>query len=193
MTKSDRTTTGDRTATRDKERTRRAILDAAEAVFTERGANVALADIAVAAGVTKSGLMHHFPHREALVNGVAEHILTRLHEEVRAQIDLSENRPGKFTRAYIRAFTGDSEYVKRVLAPTSLITTLGTSPEREALYERDARILADAFAADGLPHTRVLLIRYATEGLAVAAASPYLSDEDLETARAELLAMTEVE
>lgn len=36
----------ERTATRDKERTRRAILDAAERTFSERGANVSLGDIA---------------------------------------------------------------------------------------------------------------------------------------------------
>lgn len=183
----------DQGATRDKERTRRAILEAAEAVFAERGANVGLAVIAETAGVTKSGLMHHFRNREALVNGVTEHILARLQEEVRAHVDISENTPGKFTRGYIRALTGDSEYVMRVLAPTSLIATLGASPEREVLYERDARILDAAFAADGLPHPRALLIRYATEGLAAAAASPYLSADDLAIARNELLALTEAD
>ena len=179
-------------AVRDKERTRRTILEAAERLFSERGANVSLADIAVGAGVTKGGLMHHFPSREALVVGVIEHVLTRVWDEVHAHVDLSENRPGKFTRGYVRALTGDSEYVTRILNPTGLIATLGPSPEVDELYRVDAQRWTVAFAADGLPPARVHAVRYAAEGLAVAVGSPYLTGDELALTRAELLALTEV-
>ncbi|MEU4834170.1 TetR family transcriptional regulator [Streptosporangium sp. NPDC023615] len=177
---------------RDKERTRRAILDAAEKAFTERGAQVSLADIAAAAGVTKGGLMHHFPNRDALLRGIYEHCVARMWEEVRAHIDLSENRPGKFTRGYVRALTGDSAYLTKAFSPTGLITVLGCVTPDGDLDRRDARAWNAAFAADGLPPGRTLAVRFAAEGLATALSSPYLTPEQLAVARAELLALTEV-
>jgi AcrR family transcriptional regulator len=182
----------DQVVTRDKERTRRAILEAAEQMFSERGSKVSLADIAVAAGVTKGGLMHHFPNRDALVYGVIEHGILRMWDEVHAHIDLSENRPGKFIRGYVRALTGGSDYLMDIFNPGTLIATLGSSAEVEALYARDAEKWNDAFAADGLPWSRVLVIRSAAEGLAISATSPYLTTDDLDLARVELLALTEV-
>ncbi|MGC5010447.1 TetR/AcrR family transcriptional regulator [Streptosporangium sp. DT93] len=177
--------------TRDKERTRRAILDAAERIFTERGAQVSLADIAAAAGVTKGGLMHHFPTRDALLRGVCERCVARMWEEVRAHVDISENRPGKFTRGYVRALTGDSAYLAKAFSPTGLIAVLGVVIPDEELNRRDARAWNAAFEADGLPPGRTLAIRFAAEGLATALSSPYLTPEQLAVARAELLALTE--
>ncbi|MEE2060337.1 TetR/AcrR family transcriptional regulator [Rhodococcus artemisiae] len=183
----------DQVVTRDKERTCRAILESAEQMFADRGSKASLADIAVAAGVTKSGLMHHFPNRDALIYGVIEHCITRMWEEIHAHIDLSENRPGKFTRGYVRALTGGSAYLMDTFNPGTLLATLGNPPGIEALYACDAEKLSAAFAADGLPWSRVLMIRFAAEGLALSAPSPYLTSDDLELARAELLALTEVD
>ncbi|NEE31590.1 helix-turn-helix transcriptional regulator, partial [Streptomyces sp. SID7982] len=54
----DRATEGRQT--RNAERTRRAVLDAAVQVILDKGAAVTLAQVAAAAGVSKSGLIHHF-------------------------------------------------------------------------------------------------------------------------------------
>lgn len=180
------------TSTRDKERTRRSILDAAEQAFSDRGAGVSIADIAESAGITKGGLMHHFPSRKALIEAVAEHVNDRMWEEVHAHIDLSENRAGKFTRGYVRAMTGGSDYLTRLSNPTSLMDSTVITPELDALYERDAQRLNTAFAADGLPHARTLAIRFAANGLAAAIGSPYLTNDELEEAREELLALAEL-
>ncbi|MGW5381331.1 TetR family transcriptional regulator [Nocardia sp. NPDC003963] len=177
--------------TRDKERTRLAVLEAAERMFAERGSRVSLSDIAAAAGVTKGGLMHHFPNRDALLTGVTEHLIARVWAAVHEQIDLSENRPGKFARGYVRALTSGDESVLRAFSPTNLIVTLGTTPELEELFARDAARLDEAFAADGLATETTLVIRFAAEGLATAVNSPYLTADQLVSARAELLAMTE--
>lgn len=177
--------------TRDKQRTRRAILDAAERLFSERNAAVSLAEIAEAAGVAKGGLMHHFSSRDALVYGVMEHCAARMWEEVRAHVDPSELRAGSFTRGYIRALTGDSEYLSAVYSPTGLMAVFGNAAEVQDIFERDARLWNEAFAADGLPAERVLVVRYAAEGLALAAGSPYVTPAALALGRAELLALAE--
>lgn len=176
--------------TRDKDRTRRAILEAAELMFTERGSNISLTVIAEAAGVTQSGLRHHFPNRETLMYSVIEHSISRMWEEVLALVDLSENTPGKFLRGYVRALTGDSDYLASTLNPTGLGATLGSFPEATALYTADGKKWEAAFSADGVPKARMLVIQHAAEGLALARASRYLSDEELALARTELLEMT---
>lgn len=176
---------------RDKERTRRAILEAAQQTFAEQGAAASLAEIANAAGITKSGLMHHFSTREALIHAVAQHVIDRAWEEVHAHIDLSENRPGKFTRGYIRAMTGGSDFITRLLSPTSLMGSTVITAELDGIYQRDAQRLNDAFAADGLPHARSLAIRFAAEGLTTAIGGPYLTAAELALAREELIGLTE--
>jgi len=57
------------------ERRRQAILDAATIVIAEKGSHASsLAEIAEAAGVTRSGLLHHYSSKERLIEAVfAEH------------------------------------------------------------------------------------------------------------------------
>ncbi|MFC8042510.1 TetR/AcrR family transcriptional regulator [Nocardia sp. NPDC057353] len=178
-------------ATRDKERTRRAILDAAGRMLSEHGSKASLGEIAKAAGVTQSGLRHHFPSRDALLYGLVEDTIERMWAEIHAHVDLSENRPGKLLRGYVRAVTGENDLVAAVLDPTGLGATIGNPPGVEELFARDAERWRAALRADGLPEARVLVVQHAAEGLAVARSSPYLTEAELAVARAELLAMTE--
>lgn len=60
--------------TRDAEATRASILEAAEAVFVEKGfADASVSEIAEAAGVTKSLIHHHFGSKEKLWGEVKHH------------------------------------------------------------------------------------------------------------------------
>ncbi|WP_435747108.1 TetR/AcrR family transcriptional regulator [Nocardioides sp. SYSU DS0663] len=185
----------DKPLVRDRERTRRAILVAAERAVVDRGAKVSLAEIAALAGVSKGGLMHHFRTRDELIGAVVAHTIDRMWEEVRAHVDLSENRPGKFTRAYVRALTGGSEYLSEVFSPTGLLAALGSAGIESLgrLEHADARAWNDAFDADGLPPGRALAVRYAAEGVVAAINTPYLDAEQLACVRAELLALTEID
>ncbi|MFG2080692.1 TetR/AcrR family transcriptional regulator [Micromonospora tulbaghiae] len=185
--------TTERRPIRDRARTRRAVLDAAERVVTRHGANVSLAAIAQEAGVTKSGLMHHFPSREDLFAALVEQVITRFWAEVNAHVDPADDRPGAFTRGYVRALTGDSAYLAELNSATGLLAQLGVDsmehvlavdPEDPARWNR-------AFAADGLPPGRVWAVRYAAEGIAIGIGTAYVTHEQLRLARAELLALTE--
>ena len=176
---------------RDKERTRRAILDAAARVVAEQGGGVSLAEVAAAAGVSKGGLLHHFPGRDALLLALAEDVAERLWAEVHAQVDLTENRPGKLLRAYVRVLTGGGSTVAQLFAPGGLATAIGQPPGMDEFLERDARMWREALAADGLEQGRALVVQHAAEGLAVALGTPYLTDGELAAAREHLLALAE--
>ncbi len=62
-------------ATKKSLRTRRRILDAAMALFAERGYHACTnADVAEAARLTRGAMLYHFPTREDLVEATIEHI-----------------------------------------------------------------------------------------------------------------------
>ncbi|MCG8927370.1 TetR/AcrR family transcriptional regulator [Lentzea sp. CC55] len=179
------------TQTRDKERTRLRILETAERLLAEVGGGVSLGEIAQAAGVSKSGLAHHFPSREQLLAAVAGHGAEALRREVMAHVDLSENRAGKLARAYVRALTSGGVDARRLFGPSFLWAAVGRFPAVDEVCERDANEWSRAFAGDGLDPTHILLIRLAAEGVAGSLGSPYLSEEQRLAVRDRLLAMCE--
>lgn len=182
----------DAPGTRDRERTRAAVLVAADHLLAERGTGVSLAEVAAAAGVSKSGLLHHFPNKDALLLAVAEHGLQVFTDEVMRHVDLTENRPGKVLRAYVRTLCGGSARAMQVFSPSSLWTGLASVPGIDELLRRDADEWRSAFAGDGLPLETSLVVRHAAEGLAAAASfATYLSADELAAARPALLALAE--
>lgn len=179
---------------RDAERTRAAVLDAAERLVTEHGTGVSLARIAKEAGVTKSGLLHHFPSREDVEAALVRRVLERFWDEVEAQREPGDTRPGAFCRAYVRAHTGDSAYIAEVASPSGLLAHLGMSGMDHILEidPADPDRWNRAFEADGLPPGRAWVIRYAAEGIALGHGTAYLTAEQLRLAREELLRLTEL-
>jgi AcrR family transcriptional regulator len=64
--------------TRKSQRTRRRILDAAMAMFAERGYHASTnAEVAEAAKLTRGAMLYHFPTREDLIEAAIEHIQER--------------------------------------------------------------------------------------------------------------------
>jgi AcrR family transcriptional regulator len=78
---------------------RERLLDAAERVVVESGAtHLTLDAVAKSAGVSKGGLLYHFPSKEALLQGM----VTRHFQEVDAEVDKRlASRAGKPSRADI--------------------------------------------------------------------------------------------
>lgn len=77
----------------DKELRRRAFLDAARALFAERGlSGFAMADVAERAGVSRATLYLYWPTREELLLSVLEELLWQWLDELDGRID--DTRPG---------------------------------------------------------------------------------------------------
>ena len=102
---------------RNAERTRHGILHAARAVLAERGTATTVQEVATAAGMSKSGLLHHFVSRDVLLRAVVEDCLQQVHGRVMAHLDLAENRPGKVLRAYVRALCGPAPGTRELRGP----------------------------------------------------------------------------
>jgi AcrR family transcriptional regulator len=95
-------------------RNRERLMAAAKSAFTERGASVALEDIARSAGVGIGTLYRHFPSREALLAAV----YSREVEQLAAAADtlLSQLPPGEAFEAWLHQMV-DYMATKRVIAP----------------------------------------------------------------------------
>jgi TetR/AcrR family transcriptional regulator len=103
-------------ATADGEATRLRILDAAEAVFAERGyAGASTREIAVAAGIGKRMLFYYFPTKDALYRAVLERVIVgmaAIHERFR-------NEPGPLGLA--DAVGGVVQFAAANLRPLKLL------------------------------------------------------------------------
>lgn len=173
--------------TRNTERTRRAVLDAATQVILEKGAAVTLAQVAAAAGVSKSGLIHHFGSRDDLVIAVVEDVNARAREAVLARLDLSENHPGKMLRAYVRALCSAHTDPQGDVASISMWGGLYAIPAVAAVLAEHAAWWEEQLALDGLSAERILLVRRAAEGVAAARSYGEVDDDAAATARELLL------
>ena len=175
---------------RDAEYTRRNVLDAAIRSLITEGLGVSIQAIATAAGITKSGLMHHFNNRTELLVSVAEDAIEDFRNQVNDNIDLVENRPGKLLRAYIRTLFDNLEY-QDSYDPAQLWSVLAPMPEITDLLIDDATRWRDDFIADGLNPDRVTVAMHAAKSFVhEAQLDPGISAESIARAKSVILALT---
>ena len=175
---------------RDAEHTRRSVLDAAIRSLIAEGLGVSIQAIATAAGITKSGLMHHFNNRTELLVSVAEDAIEDFRNQVNDNIDLAENRPGKLLRAYIRTLFDNLEY-QDSYDPAQLWSVLAPMPEITDLLIDDATRWRDDFIADGLNPDRVTVAMHAAKSFVhEAQLDPGISAESIARAKSVILALT---
>ncbi|WP_353171902.1 TetR/AcrR family transcriptional regulator [Paracandidimonas soli] len=83
---------------------RRQLLDEAAALAVEQGlTGLTLEAVARAAGVSKGGLLHHFPSKHALLEALCDEFLRRLEERIAQAMAQDEIETGRFARAYLDA------------------------------------------------------------------------------------------
>jgi AcrR family transcriptional regulator len=86
--------------------TRETILTAAANVVIEQGASrMTLEAVAKEAGVSKGGLLYHFPSKDALIEGMIDHMVQGLTERIRKEYESDEfgTNQGRWLRALTRA------------------------------------------------------------------------------------------
>ncbi|WP_199627783.1 TetR family transcriptional regulator [Rhizobium sp. OAE497] len=83
---------------------RRQLLDVAARLATENGmASVTLDAVSGASGVSKGGLLHHFPTKNALLDALFESLLERFDADIEERMRVDPVSHGRFTRAYLLA------------------------------------------------------------------------------------------
>lgn len=90
---------------------RRALLDSAARIAAIEGfAAVTMQAVASAAQVTKGGLMHHFPNKQALIEGMFLDVLAKFEHTIESIIAADAEPHGCFTRAYVQAIFDQKQF-----------------------------------------------------------------------------------
>ncbi|MFD1330645.1 TetR/AcrR family transcriptional regulator [Methylopila musalis] len=80
------------------------VLDVAAALCVERGLSaMTLEAVARRAGVSKGGLLHHFPSKQALLEGLSDELLADFDRRIDAFAAEDPEPRGRFARAYLLA------------------------------------------------------------------------------------------
>ncbi len=150
-------------------------------VATEGLPKLTLEAVARAAGVSKGGLLYHFPTKDALIQALIETFIAEWERAMtleRAR-DPEPDKPGRWLRAYVRASFAEfdpHETLTLGLAQgdrAGLLAALAVSPELlgliRAAYERWHRLLV----SDGLDDAVATAIRFAADGFTLRKASAW--------------------
>lgn len=103
------------------------LLDAAEEVVTRDGvARLTLEAVARQAGLSKSGLLHHFPNKEALIDAVVERTVLKWSQSLEEAVKNQPKGPQQTARALLHCCLGDmSLWNERMLrSSTALLAVL---------------------------------------------------------------------
>lgn len=145
--------------------TRKALLDAANRIVQERGVErLTLELTAQEAGVSKGGLLYHFPSKEALIKGMIQYYLDRFTEDFNAAAQQeSEQAPGRWTRAYLYTTYEDNQRNPRM--SSGLLAAVATNPALLFPMQQTFAKWVQLLEEDGIDPTIAQIIRLAVDGL----------------------------
>ncbi len=143
---------------------REEILDAAQAVVLEVGAaHMTLDAVAAKAGVSKGGLLYHFPTKEDLLKALLKRRFQHLEEARRRKCAELKEGPTREIKAYVL-----SSLVRRgkdAAVGAALLAAVAHDPKLlEPVRDDYQRRLAELFPA-GLKFERALIVALAADGL----------------------------
>ncbi len=95
-----------------------------------------LGSVAHEAGVSKGGLLHHFPSKDALSEAVLRHLFSDFERRTVDYYDLEPPGPGRWLRAYVRA-TYEDDPLPLELA-TLLLVAVSENDRLLGLIQADA-------------------------------------------------------
>ncbi len=155
------------------------IVDAAEEVVAEAGAShMTLDAVAARAGVSKGGLLHHFPTKEALLEAMIRRLIATREKSRKEILDKLPDGPTRELKAYIIANLTRDCKSDRIGAP--ILAALAHNPKlaepiREIIKERYAE-----FVSKGVKLERASVFALAVDGLLfheVVSLSPFTDDQ----------------
>ncbi|WP_030225825.1 TetR/AcrR family transcriptional regulator [Actinoalloteichus caeruleus] len=181
-----------RTEGRTAEDTKRLILRAAAQVIRRDGLAASLDDIAAEAGVSKGGLVYHFRSKQALLVALGESIARGFEALVTSRIDPSDTRPGRLTRAYIRACFADVEDPVAMRDNIAIAAHLISDDDLQELADRDGRRWRARLREDGLPDRTITLVIAACDGVSTGPLwGSALDGDDVRELERDLIGLTE--
>jgi AcrR family transcriptional regulator len=146
--------------------TRDVLLRAASQVVLDKGVDALTLDaVARQAGVSKGGLLYHFPNKDALVENMIEHLIQEFESVLQTEFDQDDapGTPGQWVRAYIRATLRFSKLSLALVARLSSIAA--DSPKLLEIIQVYDQQWRQRLEASGIDPTKATIIQLAADGL----------------------------
>jgi AcrR family transcriptional regulator len=143
---------------------REIIIDAAENVVIELGArHLTLDAVAAKAGVSKGGLLYHFPNKEALLHAMLDRRVARLDESRQQKLALLPQNPKSVIIAHVRSLLERDERTNKL--SVALLAAVAHDPQLLVPYQKEHKRVVDQFCRTGLSFERAGAIMLAVQGL----------------------------
>lgn len=147
------------------EGTRGRLLAAAERlVLREGAARLTLDAVAKEAGVSKGGLLYHFPGKGDLVSEMVEHLaMERFEREVEDRV--SDGEPGEWVRAYVEATFEPADEDRNAAVRSGLFAAVANDPSLLNPIRERYEVLQERAENDGVDPAAATIARLASDGL----------------------------
>ena len=140
------------------------LLAAANQIVLEQGAaQLTLDAVASDAGVSKGGLLYHFPSKEALISGMIEHAIDDFERRIDDIFATLPNAHGRWLHAFVEASFDDDDISPPVF--TAMTTAIANRPDLLQPLQSRLNQWIEKAAEDGVPVEIVQLVVAATNGV----------------------------
>ena len=143
---------------------RHEILKSASVVVNREGvANLTLAAVAKEAGISKGGLLYHFPSKDSLIQAMVTELMDHLTERLQQRVEQDPNPNGRWSRAYAQeVFTCFGELVE---ANAGLLAAISTNRDMLEPVQQRYFLWKENMEEDGIDPIYSMIIRLAADGL----------------------------
>lgn len=146
------------------EAVRQQLLEVAAKLSLEKGpGSVTLDAVSQAAGVSKGGLLHHFPNKLSLLDGLFADLTDKLDQALAERMRDDPEPKGRFTRSYIAVFFQPEGMADGEKWKVLTIALISEPHLRERWRQWVERHLSENVGTDSA--LDAMLVRYAVDGL----------------------------
>ncbi|MBB4566175.1 TetR/AcrR family transcriptional regulator [Rhizobium leucaenae] len=144
---------------------RQQLLEVAARLASEKGMTAVTLDaVSGASGVSKGGLLHHFPNKNTLLEALFDSLLERLDEAIEEAMRADPVPHGRFTRGYLRACLALRDQPQETRDWAQVTMVLLSEPQlrqrwRDWVRERSEEYVGTDSSADAA------IVRLATDGI----------------------------
>lgn len=170
---------------------RQQLLGVAAHLCVENGLHALTLDaVAKEAGVSKGGLLHHFPYKQALLNALGEACREEMDRHIDEQMAKDKIQQGRFSRAYLRAIADGKNRTDGETWSNLAVLLISDAGIRSSWNAWLAQRLAEHRETDDA--MSLLIVRLASDGLWLSdiSGSPSLSQAKRKKLIARLVEMT---
>jgi AcrR family transcriptional regulator len=139
------------------------ILIAASEIVQEEGVvKLTLEAVAQRAGVSKGGLLYHYPSKEALIKGMVEDWTNNYFESIITLVNNDNREIGKWSRAYVNSTFSD---LNNNNLNSALMAAMFINPDLLDEFRQKYDSLHTNLINDGIDPVKITIARLSIDGL----------------------------